>query len=194
MVSRRDGRASSRLLDSTNSPETRLVRVSLLLDQGYISGCLCLIICHIFLSLIPSLSLLLLLPSLSFLQSPCVLTQYYLLWRLCSESSGQKIPPLPALYAIVLLMVFLMAADRCREPLALGLGVQCSFNKSQSVLCHYINIFSQLLWRSGGAALYQSLWYVGTEETSGAANPRKRTIKSKRWIQEKLRAPSSIET
>lgn len=38
-------------------------------------------------------------------------------------------------------MVFLMAADGNRERLALGLGVQPSFNKSQSVQCHYINIF-----------------------------------------------------
>ncbi len=60
-------------------------------------------------------------------------------------SPGQKSPPLLALYAVVLLMVFLMAADGRREPLALGLGVQRSFNKSQSVLCHYINIFGQLL-------------------------------------------------
>lgn len=60
-------------------------------------------------------------------------------------SPVQKCPPLLALYAVKLLMVFLMAADGRREPLALGLGVQCSFNKSQSVLCHYINIVSQLL-------------------------------------------------
>lgn len=38
-------------------------------------------------------------------------------------------------------MVFLMAADGNRERLASGLGVQPSFNKSQSVRCHYINIF-----------------------------------------------------
>ena len=95
----------------------------------------------------------------------------YLLWRLCSTGSGQKSPPLPALYAVVLLMVFLMAADGCREPLALGLGVQRSFNKSQSVLCHYINIFGQLLWRSGGAASNRSLRYAGIGETSGATNP-----------------------
>lgn len=63
-----------------------------------------------------------------------------------------------------------MAADGRREPLALSLGVQRSFNKSQSVLCHYINIFGQLLWRSGGAASHQSRWYVGIGETSGAAN------------------------
>lgn len=65
-------------------------------------------------------------------------------------------------------MVFLMAADGRREPLAWGLGVQLSFNKSQSVLCHYINIFGQLLWRSGGAASHQSPRYVGTRESSGA--------------------------
>lgn len=53
--------------------------------------------------------------------------------------------PITGLYAAVLLMVFLMAADGRREPLALGLGVERSFNKSQSVLCHYINIFGQLL-------------------------------------------------
>lgn len=60
-------------------------------------------------------------------------------------SPGQQCPPLLALYAVKLLMVFLMAADGRREPLALGLGVQSSFNKSQSVLCHYINISGQLL-------------------------------------------------
>lgn len=70
-------------------------------------------------------------------------------------------------------MVFLMVADGSREPLAPSPGVQRSFNKSQSVLCHYINIFGQLLWRSGGAASHQSLWYVGTGETSGAANLQK---------------------
>lgn len=67
------------------------------------------------------------------------------------KTKKQKRYPLQGLYGAVLLMVFLMAADGCREPLALGLGVQRSFNKSQSVLCHYINIFGQLLWRSGGA-------------------------------------------
>lgn len=94
----------------------------------------------------------------------------------------EKSPPLPLLYAVVILMVFLMAADGRREPLALSLGVHRSFNKSQSVLCHYINIFGQLLWRSGGAASHQSPWYVGIGETSGAANltewGRKR---GKRW-------------
>lgn len=105
----------------------------------------------------------------------------YLLWRLCSLSPGQKGSPLLALYAVELLMVFLMAADGRREPLALGLGVQRSFNKSKSVLCHYINIFGQLLRRSGGAASYRSLWYAGMGETSGAAKPRKRT----RWTQKK---------
>lgn len=133
------------------------------------------IICHIFLSLIASPS-----ATISFflLVSMCTHTRLcYLLWRLCSTSPGQKSPPLLALYAVVLLMVFLMAADGRREPLALGLGVQRSFNKSQSVLCHYINIFGQLLWRSGGAASHQSLWYAGIGETSGVANPRKRTSK-----------------
>lgn len=57
---------------------------------------------------------------------------------------GQKGSPLLAFYAVALLMVFLMAADGRREPLAPGLGVQHSFNKSKSVLCHYINIFGQL--------------------------------------------------
>lgn len=61
--------------------------------------------------------------------------------RLCSMSPGLKSPLLLALYAVELLMVFLMAADGNRERLALGLGVQRSFNKSQSVQCHYINIF-----------------------------------------------------
>lgn len=56
-------------------------------------------------------------------------------------SPGLKSPLLLALYAVELLMVFLMAADGNRERLALGLGVQHSFNKSQSVQCHYINIF-----------------------------------------------------
>lgn len=98
----------------------------------------------------------------------------YLLWRLCSMNPGQKGSPLLAFYAVALLMVFLMAADGRREPLAPGLGVQHSFNKSKSVLCHYINIFGQLPWRSGGAASYRSLWYVGTGETSGAAKPPKK--------------------
>lgn len=56
-------------------------------------------------------------------------------------SPGLNSPLLLALYAVELLMVFLMAADGNRERLALGLGVQSSFNKSQSVQCHYINIF-----------------------------------------------------
>lgn len=56
-------------------------------------------------------------------------------------SPGLKSPLLLALYAVELLMVFLMAADGNRERLASGLGVQRSFNKSQSVRCHYINIF-----------------------------------------------------
>lgn len=60
-------------------------------------------------------------------------------------SPSQKSPPLPTLYAVELLMVFLMAADGRGERLARSLGVQCSFNKSQSVQCHYINIFGQLL-------------------------------------------------
>lgn len=135
------------------------------------------IFCHIFLSLIslppspPSLSCFLLVSMCTHTRLCC------LLWRLCSTGSGQKSPPSPplppllVLYAAVLLMVFLMAADGRREPLALGLGVQRSFNKSQSVLCHYINIFGQLLWRSGGAASHQSLWYAGMGETSGAAKP-----------------------
>lgn len=70
-------------------------------------------------------------------------------------------------------MVFLMAAGRCREPLAQSLGGQQSFNKSQSVLCHYINIFGQLLWRSGGAGSHHIPSYASTGETSGAANPWK---------------------
>lgn len=112
----------------------------------------------------------------------------YLLWRLCSMNPGQKGSPLLAFYAVALLMVFLMAADGRREPLAPGLGVQHSFNKSKSVLCHYINIFGQLPWRSGGAASYRSLRYVGTGETSGAAKPPQKTRKQKqrtRWTQEK---------
>lgn len=56
-------------------------------------------------------------------------------------SPGLKGPLLLVLYAVELLMVLLMAADGNRERLALGLGVQRSFNKSQSVQCHYINIF-----------------------------------------------------
>ena len=190
--------ASSRLLDCTNSPETRLARVSLLLDQESIFGCLCFpslfrtccMICHIFLFLDPiSPSP----PSISFflLVSVCTHTRlFYLLWRLCSTSSCQKkSPPLPFFYAVVLLMVFLMVADGLREPLALGLGVQRAFNKSQSVLCHYINIFGQLLWRSGGAASHQSPWSVGTGETSAAANTRKR----KRRTQEIENPPAYLQ-
>ena len=120
------------------------------------------VICHIFLSLIPA-------PFMCTHTSLC-----YLQWRLFSMSTRQKSPPLLPLYAVELLMVFLMAADGRRERLALGLGVQCSFNKSQSVLCHYIDIFGQLLWRSGGAALHRSLWYVGIRETSGAAEHRQK--------------------
>lgn len=141
-------------------------------------------ICHFFSFFYPHYPLCS--PFLLFLSAslPCVLTGgiCYLLWRLCSASPGQKSPPLPALYAAVLLMVFLMVADGLREPLALGLGVQCSFNKSQSVLCHYINIFGQLLWRSGGAASHQRLWYAaGMGETSGATE--KEQVKEKRWMQ-----------
>lgn len=108
----------------------------------------------------------------------------YLQWRLFSMSTRQKSPPLLPLYAVELLMVFLMAADGRRERLALGLGVQCSFNKSQSVLCHYIDIFGQLLWRSGGAALHRSLWYVGIRETSGAAEHRQK--KKRRWTKKEV--------
>lgn len=136
------------------------------------------VLCHIFLSLI-------LAPSMCTHTSLC-----YLLWRLCSLSPGQKGSPLLALYAVELLMVFLMAADGRREPLALGLGVQRSFNKSKSVLCHYINIFGQLLRRSGGAASYRSLWYAGMGETSGAAKPRKRT----RWTQKKKKSQAHLNT
>lgn len=107
------------------------------------------IICNIFLSLIhliPFLSI-----GLHVLTQGCAI--YY--GDCVLRSLARKVPPLLALYAVALLMAFLMAADGRREPLALGLGVQHSFNKSQSVLCHYINIFGQLLWRSGGD---RSMW------------------------------------
>lgn len=104
------------------------------------------ITCHIFLFCIPSPSFplsLLFFPLVSVCTHTLGSTIYYgdCVLRLWPEKS----PPLPALYAVALLMVFLMAADGRREPLALGPGVQRSFNKSQSVLCHYINIFGQLL-------------------------------------------------
>lgn len=50
-------------------------------------------------------------------------------------------------------------------------ALECSpllINHNQSSAITSIS-FGQLLWRSGGAALLGSLWYVGTAETSGAA-------------------------
>lgn len=84
--------------------------------------------------------------SLSSLCAGLRVHSHYLLWRLLFyEPWPEKVPPLRALYAAALLMVFLMAADGRREPLAPGPGVLRSFNKSQSVLCRYINTFGQLL-------------------------------------------------
>lgn len=183
--------ACSRLLVWINSPETRLERVSLQLAWESISICLCFPFydfSFLYLDEVYDLSYFTFLyphhplcPLFLCIFSPCVLIGglCYLLWRLCSASPALKSPPLPALYAAALLMVFLMAADGLREPLAPGLGVQRSFNKSQSVLCHYINIFRQLLWRSGGAASHQRLWYAtGMGETSGATE--KEQLKEKK--------------
>lgn len=76
----------------------------------------------------------------------------YLLWRFSSVSPGQKGSPLLALYAVELLMVFLMAADGRRQPLALGLGAQRSFNKSKSSPAplhqYFWSITMKVRWRS----------------------------------------------
>lgn len=145
--------AGSRLLGCTNSPETRLAGVRLRLDQEPISGCLCFpllfyqdAVCYLsyFFS-----------PLIQAPPSPCMCTHTslcYLLWRFSSVSPGQKGSPLLALYAVELLMVFLMAADGCRQPLALGLGAQRSFNKSKSspVPLHryFWSITVKVRWRS----------------------------------------------
>lgn len=70
-------------------------------------------------------------------------------------------------------------------------GVQRSFNKSQSVLCHYINSFGQLLWRSGGAASHWSLWYVGIRETSGAAEWKRKKANKKEGRKQKKVTPDT---
>lgn len=135
----------------------------MLLDRESISGCLCFLSLRLvlsyqdvayylsyfsFLDLPPALSSFPLLLSISlhvYSHEVVLFTMEIVFYRLWPEKSPRPPPPLLVLYAAVLLMVFLMAADGRREPLALGLGVQRSFNKSQSVLCHYINIFGQLL-------------------------------------------------
>lgn len=64
-------------------------------------------------------------------------------------------------------------------------ALECSallINHNQSSAITSI-FFGQLLRRSGGAALHGGLWYVGTAETSGAANWGEKT--KTRWTQEK---------
>lgn len=153
--------AGSRLLGCTNSPETRLVRVSsfffiLAIGSGahlwlasfspsaLLSGCVVLFVILFFLPLTPTKPT----PVPPYLHMYGTYTKLgYLPLRLSPESSGQQEEegsPLLAFYAAQLLMTSVMAADGCTQPLALGLGAPRSFNKSKSAQCHYINILGQL--------------------------------------------------
>lgn len=105
-------------------------------------------------------------------------------------SPGLNSPLLLALYAIELLMVFLMAADGNRERLALGLGVQSSFNKSQSVQCHYINIFWSITVKVRWCSFTCGMW---ARQKHLALQTRGEKTKT-RWTQEKTpSAPESLQ-
>lgn len=91
-------------------------------------------------------------------------------------------------------MVFLMAADGNRERLASGLGVQPSFNKSQSVRCHYINIFWSITVKVRWCGSAREPMVCGHGRNIWCCNAEERKQKQDGHRKRKKKGPSAPES